>query len=352
MNKLYFTLMAVGVCLMFAFQPVDKQAFIMNDFISAKAQAAKEQKLLLVHFTARWCTPCQVMEQNTWTHPDLITYMNEHCVAGKIDIENFDGMSYTQEYRVKNVPTILVFSADGRQLGRYENSISATHLITYLSKFNTPENRVGASQNQNGSSAKPDGYTDIESEFAQTTKPSRTLTSILEEYGLRKAETAPETWSNGESALIRESLANAVPTESTPEPEPLPQTMLPEDFKQTASSLEQDQVAFVSKIIAPQTTTFPENQQPAQEPDFLYTVQCGAFNSKSSADKQSKQVRGKLKNQTWVLIPQETHDKYYRVITGTFYSRDQADAHVYQLKANGLDGFVRIMPSGETLAQN
>jgi thiol-disulfide isomerase/thioredoxin len=379
MNKYIFTLLAVGACLVFAFQPIDKQAFVLNNMPAAKAKAAKEEKLLLVQFTARWCTPCQIMEQNTWTNPDLIAYMQENCIAGKVDIENFDGMSYTQEYRVRNVPTLLVFSSDGRQLGRYENSISATHLIQYLSQFNLPENRGGKAVAASGTpdlSQKP-----IETvATASTTYPdlvgpqpapiqNRTLTAILEEYGLRKAEASRDTWYNGETALVKQQ-NSASAQEIGPKPvEPLPQRISTEyDVQALPTSTEQGNMAFVSKIIAPQTqpaqlalkpvaTTRPVSVpkptlvNPAQpEPDFMYTVQCGAYGTKAGADKVSKQVQSKMKTQTWVLIPEEIHDKLFRVITGTFYSREQANAYVKKIKGDGIDGFVRIMPANDNLA--
>lgn len=337
MKYAFLIVAGLSVICLFSFYPVDKQPFVLNDIPAAQHKAANQGKLLLVQFTARWCAPCQMMEQNTWTHPDLMNYMSDNCVAAKVDIENFDGMSYTQQYKIKNVPTLLVFSADGRLVGRYENSISASHLIKYLEQFNISENRV--SNHAVATTAAQD-------------KMSPTLSGILEEYAMQKAEAEAGTWVNGEAALIQEKSAlpiEPIPHSTTGSSWDVPAIIVEEVGSQTSDYAAAETAQ--SRFIAPVSTS--ANYKPTEpvvitppvaSNQLLYTVQLGAYKSKQSASRILSQQAKILGREVWMIEPDELHDAYYRIITGTFYNREQATAYVANIKAEGLDGFVRILP--------
>jgi thioredoxin-related protein/cell division septation protein DedD len=352
MHKFYLTTLAAVMLLMFAFRPVKKQPFVMNNIPVAQEQAAHENKLLLVQFTARWCTPCQMMEQNTWTNPDLIDFMSENCVAAKVDIENFDGMTYTKDHNVKSVPTLLVFSADGRLLGRYENSISASHLIKYLESFISPDNTTAVATIPDMASS------------ASTTHDSasvRSLTAVLEQYGKEKAQSDPSFWINGEREVLayqQQETANFVgPTRPLHDQafEPTPQiTASDEEMESLFIGPQKANTPFVSHVIAPQTTEPSAATAPlanvTTSQNLVYTVQIGAFRSRKGADTTSKNMIAKLKTQTWVINPEETHDQLYRVVSGAFHSRTQANAFVISMKNNGFTGFVRTLPEAQILS--
>jgi cell division septation protein DedD/thioredoxin-related protein len=360
MKKALLVALTACVFMATAFYPVDKQVFVLNDIPSAQAKAQASHKLLLVQFTAKWCAPCKMMDENTWTHPDLLSWMQSNCVASKIDIENFDGMSYTHQYKVKSVPTILVFSADGRALGRYENSISATHLIKYLSQFDLPENRGGsvdlapvvpADMYPNPDSKPAEGYT-------MTAHPSRTLTAILEDYGKSKGEMAADNWINGEMAALGQMSTTNKNDDLVASAEPAPQHIDNQE-EPTLHALTTEVKPFVSRVISPSVvqptakptkmTAAPEKVKPIQSTaDLLYTVQLGAYASKQGAINSLKSVASRTKEQVRLLAPTELHDQYFRIITGTFYTKDQAKHYVSDLKNAGIDGFVRILPETDS----
>ncbi len=113
-----------------------------TNLTAAKQLAAKEGKLYLVDFTAKWCMPCQWMEETTFSDQRVIDYMKENYVAVKIDIDDFDGFAQKQIYGIKKLPSILIFNSKGVLLEQYTGSHAPSGLLRILEEHNQPNNRI------------------------------------------------------------------------------------------------------------------------------------------------------------------------------------------------------------------
>ncbi len=107
-----------------------------------KETAGQEGKLYFVNFTASWCSPCKFMDDYTYTDPGLSYYVRQNYLATKVDIDAFDGVGYKQQYNIRSLPSILIFNSKGRLVGRYEESMSASQMISVLKQYDSPSNRV------------------------------------------------------------------------------------------------------------------------------------------------------------------------------------------------------------------
>jgi len=107
-----------------------------------KEIAGQEGKLYFVNFTASWCSPCKFMDDYTYTDPSLSYYVRKNYLATKVDIDAFDGIGYKNQYNIRAVPSILIFNSKGRLVGRYEESMSASKMISVLKQYDRPENRI------------------------------------------------------------------------------------------------------------------------------------------------------------------------------------------------------------------
>lgn len=109
----------------------------------ALAVAAKEQKMVMVHFSASWCMPCQWMEKNTFTDPALKTYLQERFVAVKLDFDDPKGQAEAAQYRVNKLPTILIFNAMKQLIGTHQEMMEAERLLQVLQRYAPGSTPVG-----------------------------------------------------------------------------------------------------------------------------------------------------------------------------------------------------------------
>ncbi len=116
-----------------------------SNAIAAKETARKQGKIYFYDFVAKWCMPCRWMDETTYTDPELARYINENVIPVKIDIDDFDGFALKQKYKVEALPTIILFSPDGKVLARYTESMPPSKMMSILKKYNTPANGQGKS---------------------------------------------------------------------------------------------------------------------------------------------------------------------------------------------------------------
>lgn len=115
--------------------------FYKGDLNAVKDLAKAEGKLYVYDFVANWCSPCKLMDETTYTDPTLSQYISDNYVVAKVDIDDFDGFALKDKYKVTVLPTILIFNQEGKVVGRYEESLSASKMMDILKKHNTAANR-------------------------------------------------------------------------------------------------------------------------------------------------------------------------------------------------------------------
>lgn len=131
-NKFFLLL----ICFAFIQQiQAAKVAFSSTDFATVKQQAKENNRPYFAYFTASWCMPCQMMDETTWQDPNLAKYIDDNYYAVKIDVDNFDGYAYKDEFKVAAYPTIILFQPDGTFMKRIEGSITGSKLQTYLEQY-------------------------------------------------------------------------------------------------------------------------------------------------------------------------------------------------------------------------
>jgi len=117
--------LAVGTAAILSLPTAQAAEGWLVDFEKAKAQAAKEEKSILMEFTGSdWCPPCKALAKNVLTQEVFKTEMPKNFVLLKLDsprdkskqtpeeIEQYKVLS--AKYGIQGVPTIFLADAKGR----------------------------------------------------------------------------------------------------------------------------------------------------------------------------------------------------------------------------------------------
>lgn len=91
----------------------------LKNFEEAKAQALRENKLILADFWADWCGPCIEMEKRVWSN-SRIRHLSSKFVLVKVDFDVEKTLVW--QYNVEAIPAMLFLDGFGNKL---------SHIIGY-----------------------------------------------------------------------------------------------------------------------------------------------------------------------------------------------------------------------------
>ena len=101
---------------------------------AALAKARQTGRPVLVDVYADWCGPCQKLA-GSFRDPQ-VTAALKGFVAVKVDADRDPATA--EKYRVSGLPTLLVLSADGKELARTSGYRSPTELAAWLAGVPKP----------------------------------------------------------------------------------------------------------------------------------------------------------------------------------------------------------------------
>ena len=99
---------------------------VTGQWQTLKGQTALDQALdsaeqagkpVLVDFYADWCVACKVLEEETLTHPQVLTTMNDFVLL-RTDITevNRANQAIMEQYNILGLPALVFFGPDGREV--------------------------------------------------------------------------------------------------------------------------------------------------------------------------------------------------------------------------------------------
>ncbi len=103
--------------------------FVKGKYKNILAAAKEEQKPIFIDFYTSWCSPCKLMDEYTFSHPEVIKFYETNFINYKVDGEKGDGPKLIKEYFIFNYPSMVYLDADGQLIETKVGSAGATELI-------------------------------------------------------------------------------------------------------------------------------------------------------------------------------------------------------------------------------
>jgi len=356
--------------------------FIQNNLEQAKQRASQEGKLIFVDFWAEWCNPCQWMDEQTFSRPQVKEYLSREYIAVRVDIDNFQGYNLKEEYNIRYLPTLLVLNEQGQLIKKYEESFAPSKLIKLLKELNK-----GRQNKQHYATTYNDGYHDVNpmQQQAQQTKPAPTWQPALSsDYGDTPATnnntSSYNTTTQSEPSYNRqqtESKYQASTTYNAPsytttqtettytKPRTEPSYQEPTTYNAPSTSTSNYKPVTPGTYAAPSRAShttnastptngynnvglYQFNVHPA--PNSGYSIQVGAFYEYGNVLREVQLLQDKFKVVIYVHISELNGTPCYKVLLGHYGVRHSADQYKADLKSQGLDCFIKDLATmGQTL---
>lgn len=285
MKKFLLTLPVVALAtFLVATAPSTTVSFASSSWDTAKTKAVANKKLFFVDFDASYCATCRNMDESTYMDATLAKYIENNVVALRVDVQDFDGVMWSQQYEVEALPTMLVFDANGKLVKRLVGYQSAANLLKLFQGIAATTSTTTTVENTPLSQDKP------------ILKPVTTTTA-----------TTTTTTTGGNK--LTPALTTTRPTVAPP---PTPTSILN-----------------LYEIIV------------RRQEIKGFSLQVGVFSSYDALMEQA-QVLHELFDQKTIVYTSKVNDQIiYKLMLGTFATRPDAQKFRETLQKNKLDGLIR-----------
>ena len=103
-----------------------------KSYASAVASAKSAKKVVMVDFTASWCTNCHKLDRTTYVDPQVVSLLSR-SVAVKVDTDKEPAVA--KKFKVSALPVILFIGSNGRELGRINGYVDAKQFVAQASQI-------------------------------------------------------------------------------------------------------------------------------------------------------------------------------------------------------------------------
>jgi thioredoxin 1 len=100
-------------------------------------KAASSKKKIFLHFYAQWCPYCERMNRESFTQPNIISFLNENFVSIRVDIDKENKLAAA--YNVRGVPANWFLSESGRVIGNLPGYVAADRFRALLEYIHSDE---------------------------------------------------------------------------------------------------------------------------------------------------------------------------------------------------------------------
>lgn len=99
---------------------------------AAQRRASQTRRLVVVHFWSPNCAPCQKMDRNVFSRPDVAEAIEANFVPVKVNADQFPHTC--RQYGITALPTDLVLTPSGHLVRRFQGAVPAENYVAQLNQ--------------------------------------------------------------------------------------------------------------------------------------------------------------------------------------------------------------------------
>ncbi len=107
-----------------------------KSYKAAKQKAIRENKYLVIYFSAQWCPPCKILKKELWNNSEYMKFFNKKAVLFTVDLTDSqdNALVVGNEYnvKIKSIPTILVINNEDKVIFEKKGLIKGHKLLQEL----------------------------------------------------------------------------------------------------------------------------------------------------------------------------------------------------------------------------
>jgi len=131
----------------------DDPQFIFWEFDYQRALNIAEEKngFVFAYVYANDCDWCRKMEEETFSHPEVIKFSGDHVFL-KVKADSNTSKMFMERYRIRNLPTVIVLHYSGGEMYRESNYLAPSQFLRETEQFNQVSPRRSRPNFQNSRS--------------------------------------------------------------------------------------------------------------------------------------------------------------------------------------------------------
>jgi len=108
-----------------------------DNFAAAQQQAVESDKPIILFFTGKWCSPCQIMKRQVWADDQVMNNVNAAFIPLTIDVDDQSAAAILSRYGAGVTPTTIITDSNGNVLQRKSGRMSKEEFLDFLGKLNS-----------------------------------------------------------------------------------------------------------------------------------------------------------------------------------------------------------------------
>ena len=129
-----FLVLSLGYAGYFFYAPGNRIAW-SESHVVAQRLSAETDKPIMLFFTGKWCSPCQIMKRQVFADDEVAESINAGLIPVTIDVDDADVAATLSRYRIGGTPRTIITDAGGDVVADWQGRMSKVEFVDMLGAF-------------------------------------------------------------------------------------------------------------------------------------------------------------------------------------------------------------------------